>query len=123
MARILVIDDDLEMRAMLKQTLSAAGHEVASAKDGKQGMKEYWATLADLIVSDIFMPEKDGVEIIMELRRDFPKLPFIAMSGNPSGMNLLNLTQKLGAARILEKPFHPSELLTAVEDVLKSSRA
>ena len=123
MARILVIDDDAEMRSMLSQTLSVAGHEVALAEDGKQGMKEHRATPADLVITDIFMPEKDGIEVIMELRRDFPKLLIIAMSGNPAGMNLLNITQKLGVARILEKPFQPGELLTTVEDVLKSGRA
>lgn len=107
---------------MLSQTLSVAGHEVALAEDGKQGMKEHRATPADLVITDIFMPEKDGIEVIMELRRDFPKLLIIAMSGNPAGMNLLNITQKLGVARILEKPFQPGELLTTVEDVLKSGR-
>jgi DNA-binding NtrC family response regulator len=120
MARILVIDDDAEMRAMLEQTLASVGHEVVLAANGKQGMRQYRAKPPSLVITDLFMPEKEGLETIIELRRDFPNVEIIAMSGKPTGNTLLSIAMHLGAARTIEKPFHPRDLLSAVEEVLGS---
>jgi DNA-binding NtrC family response regulator len=119
MARILVIDDDPGMRAMLEQVLKAAGYEVVSAANGKLGMELQRASPAHLVITDLFMPEKEGMETIMELRRDFPEVAVIAMSGKHGAGSLLAATKRLGAALTLEKPFQSDELLAAVEQVLK----
>ena len=119
MARILVIDDDAEMRAVLQQALTAAGHEVALAADGGQGMELLRATPADLVVTDLFMPRQEGIETIVQLRRDFPELPIIAISGNPEATDMLTVARRLGAVKTLEKPFQPQELLSAVAEVLQ----
>jgi len=81
MARILVIDDDIQILEMLGQTLEREGYEVVDALDGKEGMRLYREAPTDLVITDIVMPEKEGVETIMELKRDFPDVKIIAMSG------------------------------------------
>lgn len=122
MGQILVIDDDPEMRAMLEQTLRAAGHEVRLAADGKSGMELNRAKPVNLVITDLYMPGKEGVETIMELHRDFPEVVIIAMSGKSGAGSLLAATKRLGAARTLEKPFQPPELLAAVEEVLRARK-
>ena len=118
MARILVIDDEAEIRAVLGQTLKSAGHEVVLAANGKVGMKLHYAQPADLLITDLFMPGQDGLETIVWIHRDFPTLPIIAMSGNPAAKSMLATSLRLGAVTILEKPFHPDEVLAAVEKAL-----
>src|SRR5689334_17055500 len=80
-ARILVIDDNAELRTVLGQTLESAGYQVALAGDGIQGMAACSANPVDLVVTDLVMPQQEGMETIMQLRRDFPKVAIIAMSG------------------------------------------
>ncbi len=118
MARILVIDDDPDMRALLEQTLKSAGHEVALAEDGRQGVDQYRANQADLVITDIYMPGQEGLETIIELRRRFPEVTIIAVSGRATAM--LSVAQKLGAVEVLQKPFGTGELLVAVEKALRS---
>ena len=118
MARILIVDDDLGMRKMLEETLAAEGHTILLAEDGKQAIQRLRAGQANLVITDIFMPEKDGLEFMLDLRTEFPTLPVIAISGNPIGMNALKVAKKLGAATTLEKPFHPSELSAAIRQAL-----
>lgn len=122
MGQILVIDDDPEMRTMLEQTLRDAGHEVQLAADGKSGMELNRAKPVNLVVTDLYMPEQEGVETIMELHRDFPEIAIIAMSGKHGAGSLLSATKRLGATLTLEKPFQPNELLAAVEDVLRDRK-
>ena len=81
MARILVIDDDDQILRTLHQVLEMEGHEVVDASNGKEGIKLFRENGADLIITDIVMPEKEGLETIMELRRDFPDIKVIAISG------------------------------------------
>ena len=118
MARILVIDDDAGMRAVIEQTLKEAGHEIVLAPDGREGLKEHYVKPMDLVITDLFMPEQDGLETIITLKRNFPKIHVIAMSGeNTLSAGMLSVARKLGADT-LEKPFSTEELLSAVEKVL-----
>lgn len=119
MARILVIDDDPDMRAMLEQMLRAAGHEVISAMDGKAGVGLYRASPADLVMTDLFMPNQEGLETIIELRREFPEVAITAMSGKTAADTMLSIAKRLGAVGTLQKPFFPLQLLCEVERALK----
>jgi DNA-binding response OmpR family regulator len=121
MARILVIDDDDQIRAMLGQVLKREGHEVAQAPDGNVGMRLFREQGADLIITDIVMPEKEGIETIIELRNNFPEVKIIAMSGG-GRMNAdeyLALAKSLGVKATLTKPFELKELLAAVRALLE----
>ena len=123
MARVLVIEDDVEMRSMMMCTLDRAGYETIGACDGREGLASFRRSPADLIITDIFMPEMDGVETIIELRRDFPDARIIAVSGGGrlSSDDYLPFAEKLGARLTLRKPFSPPELLSAVDQVLSES--
>ena len=120
MARILIIDDDERVRTMIRQMLERAGYETIEAPDGKVAAGIYRRTPPDLIVTDIIMPEREGLEIITELRREHPNIKIIAISGGGrvSGVDYLDLAKKLGADRTLAKPFHQEELLDAVRTLL-----
>jgi CheY-like chemotaxis protein len=118
MARILVIDDEAEMRTVIEQTLNSAGHEVISTADGRDGISRHSTIPADLIITDLFMPRQDGLETIMELRKNHPHVAVIAISGNPIKGTMLQVALQLGAVAVLEKPFHLRDLLIAVEKAL-----
>ena len=121
MAHILVIDDDPQMRAMLEKTLQNAGHEVSVAANGNVGLQVQCTKPAELIITDLLMPEKDGLETMVELRQDFPKVPIITISGRPSTGFFLYMATRLGAVRTVEKPFRPEEILAAVDEALKQN--
>ncbi len=120
MARILIIDDEDELRSMLRQMLEQAGHEVTEAVNGAEGIQSYERDRHDLIITDIIMPEKEGVETIIALRRADPDLPIIAISGGGrlEATDFLTMTKKLGARRTLSKPFRRDQLLEAVGECL-----
>jgi DNA-binding response OmpR family regulator len=118
--RILVIDDEPEIRSLLKRVLNSAGYEVALATDGKQAVDRFRDDPANLVLTDLFMPHQEGLETIMQLRKEFPQVAIIAMSGKTAGSAMLPIAQKLGAAAILEKPFAPQQLLDAVALALRS---
>jgi DNA-binding response OmpR family regulator len=121
MIRILVIDDDINIREMLKECLERAEYEVLVASDGKAALTLHSANPVDLIITDIVMPEKDGLEIIMEFRRRFPAVKVIAISGGGKiGANeYLNIAKVLGATKTFSKPFELRELLAAVRELLQ----
>jgi DNA-binding response OmpR family regulator len=119
MARILIIDDDPDTRALLEDTLKSASHQTITAADGKQGLEKYLASPADLVITDMFMPDQDGFQTIVELRKQFPAVSIIAMSGKASAMDILSIAQILGAAEVLQKPFTPAQLLSAADRVLR----
>lgn len=123
MARILVIDDDDQIRRTLCHVLEIEGHEVVNASNGKEGIRLFKENGADLIIADIIMPEKEGLETIMELRRDFPDVRIIAISGGGqvAPEPYLVLAKQLGASRTLAKPFEREELLEAVQALLSQS--
>ena len=118
MARIIVIDDDADMRAMLEQTLRSAGHEVILASDGREGVERYRAEPADLVLTDLYMPNQGGLDTIVQLHKESPALHIIAMCGKLTAMPMLSAAERLGAVAVLQKPFVAEELLAAVEKAL-----
>jgi DNA-binding response OmpR family regulator len=114
--RILIIDDDNEVRSLLSRTLSQAGFEVFTVANGDEGTRLCRQQSMDLVIVDMIMPEKDGLETLMEIRRGSPKARIIAMSGAPrtSVMDPLSVALKLGAVASLAKPFTPGEFLNYI---------
>ncbi len=125
MARILIIDDEDELRSMLRQMLEQAGYEVTEAVNGAEGIQLYEQNTHHLIITDIIMPEKEGIETIIALRRADPDLPIIAISGGGrlDATDFLTMTKKLGARRTLSKPFRRNQLLEAVGECLAKGEA
>ena len=125
MARILIIDDESQIRSMLRLMLERSGYEVIEAADGMEGIRQYRDNPADLIITDLIMPNKDGIGMIIELKKEFPKVKIIAMSGGgvnrPEGY--LDGAKKLGATRTLTKPIDRDEMLSAVRETLKDDTA
>jgi DNA-binding response OmpR family regulator len=116
LAKVLVIDDDPLMLRLVERVLVVAGHQVFSAKDGFQGSKMFRAHRPDIVITDILMPEQEGIETIRNLRREEPALAIIAMSGGGAAQNMtfLDYAAELGADATLAKPFRPAELIQAV---------
>ena len=121
MAQILVIDDDPQIGRLLEKVLSRAGHEVVIALNGREGLQLFREGTFDLLITDLIMPEKEGLETIMELRRDYPDSNIIAMSGGGriGPENYLSMAKKLGVHRTFTKPLLRMELLQAVKEVLE----
>lgn len=120
MARILVIDDDRKLREVVRRALERAGHTVFEADDGRAGIQLYRGQGAELIITDIFMPERDGLETILQLRRENPGVKIVAISGgDQSGsLDLREHAEVLGASRTLRKPFDKAELVKIVGELL-----
>jgi CheY-like chemotaxis protein len=117
MARILVIDDDSSMRRLVARILAGANHEVVEANNGKTGMEQFATYQPDVVVTDILMPEQEGIETIRELRRISPSLRIVAMSGGGTDKDLmfLGMAKALGADAVLAKPFRPDELIRVIQ--------
>ena len=120
MARILVIDDDSSIRKLIRRYLENASHEIVEAANGRIALDMQRESPADLIITDIFMPEKEGTEFIMDISDEFPKAKVIAISGggNIAGVDFLKLAKNLGALKTFQKPFKRVEFLAAVEELL-----
>ena len=121
MARILAVDDDESFGKMLRISLIRLGHNVVVAKNGSEAIREFQREKPDLVLTDIVMPDKEGLETIMELRRLDPTVKIIAMSsggGGPEG-EFLVLAEDLGAAATLAKPFTLDDIKAALEKVRK----
>jgi DNA-binding response OmpR family regulator len=119
MAYLLVIDDDEMFRSMLRRALELEGYRVQEAADGRKGLALMQQAPADLVITDLIMPELEGLETIMRLRREFPGTPVIAVSGGGRlrPTDVLPTAQRLGAARVFAKPFGLDELLNAVREL------
>jgi CheY-like chemotaxis protein len=113
MARILLIEDDDNFRKMLKLTLTDVGYEVIEATDGEQGIDLYRRQPADLVVTDIIMPNKEGTETIIQLKKEFPDVKIVAISGGGLTKSdvYLRVANLLGVERTFSKPFDKSEFL------------
>lgn len=120
MKNILVIEDNENMLRMMTDLLSRSGYNVLTAVDGVAGIKAYHRERPDLVITDIIMPDKEGLEVIMELTNEKPRPKLIAMSGGGmmDARTYLSLAEKLGADATLEKPFRPTDLLSLVEKFL-----
>jgi DNA-binding response OmpR family regulator len=123
MAKILVLDDEASIVLMIKKMLERAGHEVDMALNGKDGMILFEQNKPDLLITDIIMPEKEGLETIFELRQKYPDLKIIAISGggriSPEGY--LPGAKLLGADMVFQKPLDQKEFVQAVATLLNES--
>ena len=120
MACILVIDDEDFVRATVGKHLTRAGHEVVEAADGKKAMELLEESPVDLIITDIYMPDMDGIEFTSRLGQQVPDAKIIAISGGGylDKQDVLTMARNLGAARTLAKPFTGKELVAVVREVL-----
>ncbi len=118
--RILVVDDDPGFREMLQCMLSDDGFEVELATNGLEALSKYRANPTDLVVTDIIMPEKEGIETIIELKRDYPGIKIIAISGGGSigPKEYLDTVRLLGVKHTFFKPFEVSDLIVAVKKLI-----
>ena len=113
---VCVIDDDVAVRQTIALLLEDAGIEVVQAGDGKEGFRAFQRARPDLIVTDIIMPEKEGIQTIIDIRKQDPKLPIIAISGGGriGNTDFLEIAARLGASTTLPKPFDPEVLVGLV---------
>lgn len=120
MARILIVDDESQIRALLRRLLEGAGHRVEEAADGDEGAALLEANGSDLVITDIVMPGQEGLGFIRNMRRTYPDTKIIAISGGGriGADAYLPLAQDLGAVRTFSKPFKNAELLEAIEELL-----
>lgn len=120
MAHVLIIDDNIAVRKMLRETLEHYGHTVREAENGKQGLALFHGAKPDLIITDIVMPEKEGTAVLIELRQMRTPVKIIAISGGGmrSASDYLHIAKLLGAKKVLTKPFSVEVLMTAVNAVL-----
>lgn len=116
--RVLVVDDDDDARLALRRMLEVAGYEVLEAANGRIAMSLCRSSPPDVVITDIFMPEQEGIETIQALRREFPATKLIAISGQPAAAVYLRMAKLLGAQAALEKPIRLETLLDTVRAVL-----
>jgi DNA-binding response OmpR family regulator len=119
---ICVIDDDESVRQTVGRILSSAGYSVINAADGAQGLEAVEQSSPAMIITDIVMPNREGIETILEAKKRFPGIPIIAISGGgrTGPQDFLDVARKLGADDCLAKPFRPTELLDKVATLLGS---
>lgn len=125
MARILVIDDDESLRSTVEAMLKHGGHDVVLATDGEHGLEHFQRQHFDLVLCDVFMPNKEGLETIRELRQLSPSVPIISMTGSiapaPAGQpdpDFLRIATEFGATAVIAKPFRLHDLLALVDKCL-----
>lgn len=120
MAEILVVDDEALMRATLRNLLEGAGHAVREAANGNEALRAVASRRPQLIIMDILMPEKEGIETILEIRRHHDSVKIVAMSGGGrvGDTEFLNIAKKIGADRSITKPFTRDQLMTALKGLV-----
>ena len=119
MANILLVEDEDQLRSLLKEVLESEGHAVWDAENGKTATSLLASFPIDLIITDLIMPEKEGLELILEIRRSHPEIKVIAMSGggrsNPQ--DYLEMAKRFGAKAVLSKPFTNEAIIDAVNNL------
>ena len=119
-ARIIVVDDQEPIRRIIRRALESEGYEVFDAGDGGAGVQLLRKEGAALVITDIFMPGQDGIETLRQIRKEFPNVKVIAMSGGgTTGQDLIEGAKVLGATRTLNKPFTAREVIAMVAEVLQ----
>ena len=120
MARIIVIDDQEPIRRIVRRALEQEGHEVLDASEGEMGMRLLDRHAADVVITDIFMPGQDGILTLRQIRKQFPAVKVIVISGGDSSglLDLRHDAELLGAVKSLQKPFTAAELVQTVREVL-----
>ena len=120
MARILLIDDEAAIRRLVRRVLEDAGHEFLEASDGEAGTRLLAEHRPELVITDLFMPGQDGIVTVRRIRKDFPGVRIIVVSGGDSTgrIDLRGGAELLGATAGLRKPFAPADLLRVVREVL-----
>ena len=123
---ILVIDDDESMRKSLNRILERNGYEVLTASDGREGIRKFRDGNIDLIITDIYMPDSDGFEFLLNLKQEDEDVKIISMSGGSKtlreGELFLSMSKALGAHYALKKPFSNDELLLAIKSLLSDQK-
>jgi CheY-like chemotaxis protein len=119
MPRVLVIDDEPQIRSLTARFLTQAGYEVEEAADGLEGVRKMKSDPADLVITDILMPKQEGLETIRQIRESFPDCKIIAMSGGSqlTAMDFLPIAEKFGASRLFHKPIDFNELVEAAKEL------
>jgi CheY-like chemotaxis protein len=122
MAGILIVEDDSDLREMLKDLLVRRKYTIIEASNGKEAISRFKPAVTDLVITDIIMPDEDGLKVIMKLREIKPEIKIIAISGGGKAGpgNYLNLAKALGADEIFSKPFSVNVLLSKIDSLLKS---
>jgi YesN/AraC family two-component response regulator len=121
MYNILVVDDEPMIREGLKMALEMEGHKTCTAADGSEALRMINEHKPDLVITDIIMPESDGIEVICTIRDKFPDIKILAISGGGriSAKDHLKIAQQLGASGIMTKPFSTAELVTEITRIFK----
>jgi len=121
LATILIIDDYAEIRLLLREMLEPEGYDVLEAPNAVEGMDLFRESPADVVIMDIIMPKKDGIEAIMDLKIEFPDVKIIAISGGGriGPKNYLELARGFGASHIFDKPVKKDEILGAIKELLE----
>lgn len=120
MASVLIVDDEEDVRRVLRRILERAGYKTFEAKNGREAIELYKAQKPDVTITDIIMPEVEGIETIRELRKQFDAKNIIAISGGgrKNTYDYLAMAERLGAAVVLRKPIDPRSLIIAVEQLV-----
>ncbi|OEU65264.1 MAG: response regulator receiver protein [Desulfovibrio sp. S3730MH75] len=122
MPRILVVDDDPISRQILRAMLEKEGHTISEAEDGVKAINNYDKDRIDLVITDIFMPEKEGVQTVRELMKENPDVKIIAVSGGSSSANYdsLDWVKMFGVKHTFTKPFNSKEIIAAIDELLSN---
>ncbi|WP_372845995.1 response regulator transcription factor [Pontiella sp.] len=120
MAKLLLIDDDEKIISQLKRYLEKIGHTVEPAANGRDGIEMLDGWTPDLVITDIMMPEADGLEVVMAIRKNYPDIPVFAISGGMHAvpMDFLPVVKKLGAKKVFYKPVELEKLAAAIDEEL-----
>lgn len=122
MASILIIDDEAPIRGLLRHLLEADGHQIREAVNGHLGLQRYREVPTDLVITDILMPERDGLEVLLALTRECLEARVIVMTGATGEPHLLDIAKRLGAHQVMAKPFTQEELRRVVRVTLEPKR-